>query len=48
LQGKGIDARAIPGGKGQFDVFRDGELIYSKRETGRFPDEAEITSLAGA
>jgi len=45
LQGKGVDARAIPGGKGQFDVVREGELLYSKHETGRFPDEAEIASL---
>jgi len=48
LQGKGVDARAMPGGKGQFDVVRDGELLYSKHETGRFPDEAEIASLVGA
>jgi selT/selW/selH-like putative selenoprotein len=48
LQGKGVDARAIPGGKGQFDVVRDGDLVFSKHETGRFPEEAEITSLVGA
>jgi hypothetical protein len=48
LQGKGVDAKAMPGGKGQFDVIRDGELVYSKHETGRFPGEAEIASLVGA
>ena len=48
LKDKGVDARAAPGAKGQFDVLRDGELVYSKRETGRFPDEAEIASLVGA
>jgi predicted Rdx family selenoprotein len=48
LQGRGVDAKAIAGDKGQFDVVRDGELIYSKRETGQFPDEAEIASLVGA
>jgi predicted Rdx family selenoprotein len=47
LQGHGIDASATAGGKGQFDVVRDGELVYSKHETGRFPDEAEIASLLG-
>jgi len=47
LQGKDVDARAMPGGKGQFDVVRDGELVYSKHETGRFPDEDEIASLVG-
>jgi predicted Rdx family selenoprotein len=45
LQGKGVDASARPGDRGQFDVVRDGEVVYSKRETGRFPDEAEIASL---
>lgn len=48
LKDKGVDARAIPGGKGQFDVLRNGELVYSKHATGRFPDEAEIASLVGA
>jgi predicted Rdx family selenoprotein len=48
LQGKGVDAKVTPGGKGQFDVLRDGELVYSKHETGRFPGEAEIASLVGA
>lgn len=47
LHGKGVDARVIAGGKGQFDVLRDGELVYSKHETGRFPGEAEIASLVG-
>jgi predicted Rdx family selenoprotein len=48
LKDKGIDATMTPGGKGQFDVVRDGELLFSKREKGRFPGEAEIASLVGA
>ena len=48
LKAKGVEATAIAGGKGQLDVLRDGELVYSKHETGRFPDEAEIASLVGA
>lgn len=48
LQGKGVVASAIPGGKGQFDVVRDGELVFSKHDVGRFPDEAEIASLVTA
>jgi predicted Rdx family selenoprotein len=48
LQGQGVDAKAIAGDKGQFDVVRDGEVVFSKHETGRFPDEAEIASLVGA
>ncbi len=48
LKSQGVEATAIAGGKGQFDVLRDGELVYSKHETGRFPGEAEIASLVGA
>jgi predicted Rdx family selenoprotein len=44
LTENGIPAQDIPGGKGQFDVVRDGELVFSKHETGRFPDEGEILS----
>jgi selenoprotein W-related protein len=32
----------IEGGGGIFDVKVDGELIYSKHETGRFPEEDEV------
>jgi predicted Rdx family selenoprotein len=42
LSGEGFDAGAIPGGKGQFDVLADGRLVYSKHETGRFPDDGEV------
>jgi len=31
-----------PGGRGQFDVVADGELIWSKHERGRFPEDDEI------
>lgn len=48
LNDRGVEAKTTPGGKGQFDVLRDGELVYSKHETGRFPGEAEIASLVGA
>jgi selT/selW/selH-like putative selenoprotein len=42
LNANGIQAQDIPGGKGQFDVLRDGELIFSKHESGRFPEHDEI------
>ena len=48
LKGKGVDAKATAGGKGQFDVVRYGELVFSKREMGRFPEEDEVASLVGA
>ena len=39
-----IDAELIEGGGGVFDVRLDGRLIYSKDETGRFPENAEIVT----
>jgi len=39
-----IDAELIEGGNGVFDVRLDGRLIYSKDETGRFPENAEIVT----
>jgi hypothetical protein len=47
LRDRGVDAQAIPGGKGQFDVVRDGELLFSKHETRRFPEEDEVALLVG-
>jgi predicted Rdx family selenoprotein len=42
LESNGIAALDIPGGKGQFDVVREGELVFSKHEAGRFPEHDEI------
>jgi selT/selW/selH-like putative selenoprotein len=42
LNATGIDARDIAGSKGQFDVLRDGELVFSKQQAGRFPEHDEI------
>jgi predicted Rdx family selenoprotein len=42
LNENGIPAQDIPGGKSQFDVVRDGELVFSKQQTGRFPEHDEI------
>jgi hypothetical protein len=48
LKSNGIDATDIPGGKGQFDVLRDGEMVFSKHEIGRFPEHDEILSALRA
>jgi predicted Rdx family selenoprotein len=40
----GQTADAIPGGKGQFDVIVDDEILFSKQAVGRFPEEDEIVS----
>jgi predicted Rdx family selenoprotein len=47
LQERGVEASATPGGKGQFDVVRDGDLVFSKHAVGRFPGEGEIERLVG-
>jgi hypothetical protein len=44
LREQGIDASAAPGEKGQFDVLRDGTLVFSKAAEHRFPDEGEVLS----
>ena len=38
----GIETELIRGGKGIFDVIVDGQKIYSKYETGRFPEDEEV------
>lgn len=48
LRERGVEASATPGGKGQFDVVRDGELVFSKHAVGRFPGEDEIEKLVSA
>ena len=37
-----VDPELIKGRGGIFDVRLDGKLIYSKHETGRFPQDAEV------
>jgi selenoprotein W-related protein len=32
----------IEGGGGIFDVSADGELVFSKHQVGRFPEEDEV------
>lgn len=34
------------GASGQFDVFIDGKIGYSRHDTGRFPTDSEIDKLA--
>jgi len=41
-ESRGIEPELIEGGKGIFDVKLDGELVYSKYETGRFPENDEV------
>ncbi len=43
-----VDTELIEGGNGIFDVVVDGRLIFSKKETGRFPENEEIVTLLEA
>jgi hypothetical protein len=33
------------GAKSQFDVFADGELVFSKQREHRFPEDGEVLRL---
>ncbi len=37
----------VPSSGGRFEVSVDGELVFSKLEQGRFPDEDELVELVG-
>lgn len=39
------DLRLVTGSKGVFDVVVDGELLYSKGETGRHANDGEVLKL---
>jgi selenoprotein W-related protein len=38
----GVDVEFIKSGGGVFEVRKDGQLLFSKKATGRFPETAEI------
>ncbi len=42
-----MEPELVQGGSGVFDVHVDGQRIYSKDETGRFPDPDEILRQLG-
>jgi selenoprotein W-related protein len=37
----------VPSGGGCFEVQVDGDLLYSKLQTGSFPDESSIIAQVG-
>ena len=39
-----LDVQLIKGSGGVFEVEKDGQLIFSKKELGRFPEHDEIFS----
>ncbi|MBI4587006.1 MAG: SelT/SelW/SelH family protein [Planctomycetes bacterium] len=38
----GVEAKLIKGSGGVFEITVNGELIYSKKATGKFPEPEEI------
>jgi selenoprotein W-related protein len=40
----GVGSELVCGGGGIFDVVVDGDMIFSKHESGRFPEPDEILS----
>ena len=42
------DMKLIPGGGGCFELTVNGDLVYSKLATGKFPDEQWAVDAVGA
>jgi selenoprotein W-related protein len=38
----GVEVELIPGSGGIFDVKADGQMVFSKKVAGRFPEQAEV------
>jgi selenoprotein W-related protein len=38
----------IPSGGGCFELKADGELLYSKLDTGKFPEEQAVVGMVGS
>ncbi len=45
MESFGANVELDRGSGGVFDVFVDGRLVYSKADTGRFPDKGEVTEI---
>jgi selenoprotein W-related protein len=41
------DLKLVPSSGGCFELTVDGELIYSKLKTGKFPDEEAMVAAVG-
>jgi selT/selW/selH-like putative selenoprotein len=45
----GVKATLVKGSNGIFDVMVDGKMVWSKYQTGTFPDENELVAkISGA
>jgi len=43
-----VDLKLIPGSGGCFELSSNGDLLYSKLKTGKFPDEQWVLETIGA
>ena len=41
----GVETKLISSGGGVYEIILDGELIFSKKTLGRFPDDGEVVTL---
>lgn len=41
------DIEIAPGNLGDFEITIDGDLVFSKQRSGRFPTDGDIDALAG-
>ena len=44
----GAEVELVPGVAGIFDITVDGQLKYSKKQTGRFPTDDEVVATGQA
>jgi selenoprotein W-related protein len=41
------EVELVKGVAGVFEISVDGKLVFSKKQLGRFPEDAEIDAIAG-
>lgn len=42
----GADVELVKGGNGVFEISLDGDLVFSKKALGRFPEDHELDAIA--
>ena len=42
----GAKVELVKGGNGVFEISLDGDLVFSKKALGRFPEDHEIDAIA--
>jgi selenoprotein W-related protein len=43
--GNDIEIELIPSSGGVFEISLDGQLLFSKQKTGRFPEQKEVDEM---